>query len=256
MSAQPHLIPHFSPRQRVAADCTLVADRTQAVRAGRFFGTLSPALRSEILRRGYLRNFRDGEPIAFRGDSQLEWMACAMGAVRVSSTTASGRQITFEYIGPGDWFGESAMFDEAARLHDAHAHGDTTLLCVSRTDVQALLASQPDFCTALLRLQSQRIRSLFCRVEDIKTLPLRSQLAKQLLSLGAQYGVPAAGSDGAVCIDLRLAQEDLAQLLGASRQRVNKELKAMERDQHIRIQPRVIVLRDPRALERTSEIGR
>ena len=82
---------------------------------------------------------------------------------------------------------------------------------------------------------------MFDLVEDLNTLPLRARLAKQLLHPGAQLRRPAKGEE--IRIGLQLAQEDLAQLLGASRQRVNQELKAIEREGAVRIEPaRLVVL--------------
>ena len=90
-------------------------------------------------------------------------------------------------------------------------------------------------------------------VEDLNTLPLRARLAKQLLHLARSYGVPSLANPNDVRIGLQLAQEELAQLLGASRQRVNQELKSMEREDFIRIEPGGLVLRDRAALMRIVE---
>ena len=87
----------------------------------------------------------------------------------------------------------------------------------------------------------------------LNTLPLRSRLAKQLLHLVRSYGVPSLSNGEEIRIGLHLAQEELAQLLGASRQRVNQELKAMEREDAIRIEPGGLVIRNRDALLRISE---
>jgi CRP-like cAMP-binding protein len=110
-----------------------------------------------------------------------------------------------------------------------------------------------EFYEAMLRLQARRIRQLFGLVEDLNTLPLRSRLAKQLLHLARSYGVPCLTNGQEIRIGLHLAQEELAQLLGASRQRVNQELKAMEREEAIRIEPGGLVIRNRETLLRISE---
>ena len=171
----------------------------------------------------------------------------------MSSTSISGKQITLTYVEPGIWFGDVAIFDGDRRTHDAYAHGETTLLCVARTDFQKILALHVELYEALVRLQSRRIRQLYGLVEDLNTLPLRARLAKQLLHLVRSYGVPCLSDGREVRISLQLAQEELAQLLGASRQRVNQELKAMERENAIRIEPGGLVVRDREALMRIVE---
>ncbi|MFZ3129118.1 MAG: Crp/Fnr family transcriptional regulator, partial [Rhodoferax sp.] len=171
----------------------------------------------------------------------------------VSSTSISGKQITLTYVEPGIWFGDVAMFDGDRRTHDAYAHGDTTTLCVVKADFKKILAAHSELYEALLRLHARRIRQLYGLVEDLNTLPLRARLAKQLLHLVRSYGVPSLSNASEVRIGLHLAQEELAQLLGASRQRVNQELKAMERDNAIRIEQGGLVIRDRDALMQIIE---
>jgi CRP/FNR family cyclic AMP-dependent transcriptional regulator len=234
-------------------DPILSVEEREAINAGRWFSALSPSLRHDILRCAYVKRLRDGDLITARGDPAEEWMACAKGAVRVSSTSLSGKQITFTYVEPGIWFGDVSIIDGDSRTHDAYAHGDTTILCVARADFQKILAQHVEFYDAMLRLQARRIRQLFGLVEDLNTLPLRSRLAKQLLHLARSYGVPCLNNSQETRIGLHLAQEELAQLLGASRQRVNQELKAMEREEAIRIEAGGIVIRERNALMRISE---
>ncbi len=225
-------------------DPILTIDERAAINSGRWFSTLSPALRHDILRCAYVKRFKDGDLIAARGEAPEEWIACARGAVRVSSTSLSGKQITLTYVEPGIWFGDVAIFDGDRRTHDAYAHDTTTILCVARADLRKILALHVELYEALLRLHARRIRQLFGLVEDLNTLPLRSRLAKQLLHLVRSYGVPSLSDGGETRIGLQLAQEELAQLLGASRQRVNQELKAMEREEAIRIEQGGLVVRN------------
>ena len=231
-------------------DPILTIEEREAINTGRWFSALSPSLRHDILRCAYVKRYKDGELICARGDAADEWSAVARGAVRVSSTSITGKQVTLTYVEPGIWFGDVAIFDGDRRTHDAYAHGDTTMLSVSRGDLRKILTQHVELYEALLRLHARRIRQLFGLVEDLNTLPLRSRLAKQLSHLVRSYGVPSLSDGREVRIGLQLAQEELAQLLGASRQRVNQELKAMERDEVIRIEPGGLVVRNREALLR------
>ncbi len=229
-----------------------VAER-DAINAGRWFSTLSPSLRHDILRCAYVRRYKDDELISVRGEPAEEWIACAKGAVRVSSTSLSGKQVTLTFVEPGVWFGDVAMFDGETRTHDAYAHGDTSMLCVAKSDFRKILTQHVELYDALLRLHARRIRILFGLVEDLNTLPLRARLAKQLLHLQRSYGVQSLNHPNEVRIGLHLAQEELAQLLGASRQRVNQELKTMEREDAIRVETAGLVIRDREKLMLISE---
>ena len=95
-------------------------------------------------------------------------------------------------------------------------------------------------CTLGSTERCRRLRLLFDVVEDLNTRPLAARLAKQILLLARSYGVEQGEE---IRVGLQLAQEDIAQMLGASRQRVNQELKGFERDGAVRIEPtRLVVL--------------
>ena len=210
------------------------------IESGSWFSKLSLPLRNAIMSRSVVRRLPDGALLSSRGQPPEEWVGVAKGAVRVSSVSLSGKQITLTYVEPGTWFGDIALFDGLPRTHDANAHGDTTLLTVRKADFKELLAQHVELYDALLRLNCRRLRLMFNTFEDLNTRPLASRLAKQILLLAKSYGV-MQGEE--IRIGLQLAQEDLAQLLGASRQRVNQELKGFEREGAVRVEPtRLVVL--------------
>jgi len=226
-------------RQSMNSSVLTISERNN-IESGPWFSKLSLPLRSDILARATVRRLADGALMSVRGEPAEEWIGVAKGAVRVSSVSLSGKQVTLTYVEPGIWFGDIALFDGLPRTHDASAHGETTLLVIRKPDFKDLLHRHTELYEALLRLNCRRLRLMFDQVEDLNTRPLASRLAKQILLLARSYGV-SQGEE--VRIGLQLAQEDLAQLLGASRQRVNQELKGFEREGAVRVEPtRLVVL--------------
>jgi CRP-like cAMP-binding protein len=218
----------------------LTIEEQSNIGSGSWFSRLSAPLREAILARAAVRRLDDGALLSARGAPAEEWCGVARGAVRVSSVSLAGKQVTLTYVEPGTWFGDIALFDGMPRTHDANAHGATTLLVVRKADFRELLAQHVELYEALLRLNCRRLRLLFDTVEDLNTLPLSARLAKQILLLARSYGVQQGDE---IRVGLQLAQEDIAQLLGASRQRVNQELKGFEREGAVRIEPtRLVVL--------------
>ena len=217
----------------------LTLEEQHNIDTGAWFSKLSPALRSAILACASVRRLGDGDALAVRGAPAEQWCGVARGAVRISSVSLAGKQVTLTYAEPGTWFGDIALFDGLPRTHDAHAHGATTLAVVRKPDFRALLAQHVELYDALLRLNCRRLRLMFDQIEDLNTRPLQARLARQLLLLARRYGIADGGE---IRIGLALAQEDLAQLLGASRQRVNQELKGFERDGILRVEPTRLVL--------------
>jgi CRP/FNR family transcriptional regulator, cyclic AMP receptor protein len=217
-----------------------------AIDSGSWFARLSESLRADILSRSHVKRLKDGAALTTRGAPAEQWCGVARGAVRIGSVSLSGKQVTLTYAEPGTWFGDIALFDDLPRTHDATAHGDSTVLIVRKPDFKELLASHAELYEALLRLNCRRLRLLFDTIEDLNTRPLGARLAKQILLLARSYGV-VEGAE--VRVGLQLAQEDLAHLLGASRQRVNQELKGFEREGAVRIEPtRLVVLSKDRLL--------
>jgi CRP-like cAMP-binding protein len=218
----------------------LTLEEQQHIDAGAWFARLSQPLRGDILARAVVKRYADAAPLASRGGPAEQWCGVAKGAVRISSVSLSGKQVVLTYVEPGTWFGDIALFDGLPRTHDANAHGETTLLVVRKADFKELLATHVELYDALLRLNCRRLRLMFDLIQDLNTLPLAARLARQILILVKSYGV-AQGNE--IRIALQLAQEDLAQLLGASRQRVNQELKGFERQGAVRVEPtRLVVL--------------
>jgi len=226
----------------------LGCDERSAINSGRWFSALSAPLKHDILRCAYVERYRHGELIAARGEQPQAWLGCAKGALRVGSSYSSGKHSTLRYVEPGAWLGDVSLLDGDRHTHDVYAHGTSTIVCVGRADFRHILSQHVELCEALLRRHARQIRTLYGRLEDLNTLPLRVRLAKQLLHLVHRHGVPAFGHPNEVRIGIHLAQESLAQLLGASRQRVNMELKALERDQVIRVQQQGLIVRNHAAL--------
>jgi CRP/FNR family transcriptional regulator, cyclic AMP receptor protein len=227
----------------------LIAAQHGTLMANRWFAGLPLPLRDDILSRAALRELRAGERLYSRGDAADGWYGVLEGAIKVCATTVDGREMVLTWLEPGTWFGEISLFDDLPRAHDGVAHTATRLLWLTPAQFADLLARHPPFCVALMRLQCQRLRLLFAAVEDLATQPIEARLARQLLGLAASYG--RATGDG-VAIDLHLPQEEIAQLLGASRQRVNQVLKAWERDGWLRGRYGQLLITDRAALQRCA----
>ena len=237
----------FLSRQRQAMNTPVpTIEELNNIESGAWFSKLSPSLRHAILSRTHVRRLPDGKALATRGSAAEEWCGVARGAVRISSVSLSGKQVTLTYAEPGTWFGDISLFDGMPRTHDADTHGETTLLVVRKSDFKDLLSQHVELYDALLRLNCRRLRLMFDQIEDLNTRPLQARLAKQILLLARSYGIEQGEE---IRIGLALAQEDLAQLLGASRQRVNQELKGFEREGAVRVEPtRLVVLSRERLL--------
>ena len=134
----------------------LTIDERSNIESGSWFSKLSLPLRQAILSRATVRRLADGATLSARGTPAEDWCGVARGAVRVSSVSLAGKQVTLTYVEPGTWFGDIALFDGLPRTHDANAHGETTLLVVRKADFRELLTQHVELYDALLRLNCRR----------------------------------------------------------------------------------------------------
>ena len=233
--------PFLTPEERAAID------------RGRWFSTLSPSLRHDIFRLGTVTRYAHGDLIVEQGELAQHWFACASGAIRFRRTSPAGKLVTLAYVEPGIWVGEAEVLHSGPNTYDAHAHGRTTVLGVAEAVFRQLLREHTEFGEALLTLQARRMRFLYWMMEDMATLPLRARLAKHLLHLMRRFGPRHVPPGDEVPLGIVLVQDELAQLLGCSRQRVNVELKSMEREGVIRMAQRGIIVRQREQLETIAQ---
>lgn len=242
-----------APASRHQQQPFLSLPEREAINRGRWFSALTPSLRHDIFRLGRVTRYAHGEMIVEQGDLAQDWFSGASGAIRFRRTTPSGKQVTLAYVEPGIWVGEAEVLHRGPNTYDAHAHGPTTVLSVAEGVFRQLLREHAELGEALLTLQARRMRYLYWMMEDMATLPLRARLAKQLLHVHRRFGERAAVPGQRGAIGLSLVQDELAQLLGGSRQRINVELKWMEREGIIGIHQRNIVIYHEDQLETLAQ---
>ena len=203
------------------------------------------ALRSSMvevsLRRGEVL-FAEGEP----GDRLY---LVAKGKIKLGRTSADGRENLQAVLGPGEMFGELSLFDPGPRASGATAVTDARLLGLGHDDLLPWLRSRPDVATHLLRAFARRLRRTNEAMADLVFSDVPGRVAKALLDLARRFGVP--GDEG-VHVTHDLTQEELAQLVGASRETVNKALADFASRGWIRHEARAVVLRDVERLSRRA----
>lgn len=188
---------------------------------------------------------RAGDMIFRQGDTGVGLVAVLSGQVKITSSSSGGREIVLNLINPGEVFGEMALLDGKPRSADAVTTATSELLVIDRRDFLPFLSAHPDVCIRLMAVLCERLRKTSQQVEDLMFLDLPTHLAKTLLHLAASQGeTPVLGGE----ITLKLTQRDLGNLVGRSREAVNRQLRDWQEAGLIRLTPGKIVLCDPQAL--------
>src|SRR3546814_472595 len=154
---------------------------------------------------------------------------CALvtGVQTCALPISEGREIILNIIHPGEVFGEIALLDGKERTADATAIEVCELLILERRDFVPFLERHPDICLRLIAVLCERLRRTTEQVEDVLFLDLQARLAKTLLHLADAHGQP---SPKGIALAVKLSQRDLANMIGASRESVNRQLSLWEDD--------------------------
>lgn len=198
-------------------------------------------LRAEFLGRLKPRRYSAGQLIYARGDAGRELYRVTTGSVRLSVADPDGREIVFLLFGPGDCFGESSLVDGQPRPQTAEALTDLELGVMDLSAYAALRAARREFDEALLRLLAAQMRFVGERYAELSLADLRARVAARIIE-AAQQAEPAAAAGGVLVV--KLPQAEIASLVGASRQAVNRILKRFETRGLIETEYNSITIRD------------
>jgi CRP/FNR family cyclic AMP-dependent transcriptional regulator len=173
------------------------------------------------------------------------------GKIKLGATSSDGRETLLAILGPGEMFGELSLFDPGPRNATAVALTDATLLGVGHPDLEPWLTGRPEVAAALLGALARRLRRTNEAMADLVFSDVPGRVAKALLDLAGKFGVP--GPDGSVHVVHDLTQEELAQLVGASRETVNKALADFQNRGWLRLEQRGVDLVDLERLGRRAQ---
>ncbi len=203
------------------------------------FHGLSADFREALLARVHIKRFSAQETIFQQGDPGDAMMAIVSGAVGITVLTADGKEVLVAVIHSGDFFGEIAVLDRKERTAHATAMTPVTLAVLQQRDIWALLKAEPDAYLGLIHMLCSRIRRTTRQMAEIAVLDLPTRLARTLLRETSE------GKD-----QLRLSQRDLAHLVGATRESVNKCLQGWQVDGIVHIHRNIVTIADRVRLER------
>ena len=211
------------------------------LRAAPLFAGLDDAAWQALAARLTTRTLRRGEHLFREGDPGDALHVVADGKVKITRAAPDGRENVIAILGPGDLLGELSIFDAQPRAATATAVNDCSLATLADSDFHAWLTEQPAVADALLRALAVRLRQTNEAMADLVFTDVPGRIAKTLLGLAQRFGQP--DGDG-VRVAHDLTQEELAQLVGASRETVNKALSDFAARGWLRLDGRAVVLLD------------
>jgi len=212
-------------------------------------GQLEPQELKRVLAFSRTERFPAGQVIFRRGEPGHSMLTVISRRAKISVSSSEGKEAVLVILGRGEVLGDMALIDGKERSADATALEPSEALSIHRRDFIPFLERNPAICLRLLGIMSDRLRRISEMVEDRSFLDLPGRLAKTLLDLGRTDGVDT--KDG-LRIDIPMSQSAFGAMLGASRETINKQLKAWQNEGLIITGRRFVVLVDVDRLARST----
>ncbi|MFN0040051.1 MAG: Crp/Fnr family transcriptional regulator [Burkholderiales bacterium] len=199
------------------------------------FGGLTDDDIGILTERAATRTYPKGAVIVNEGDEGNSLFLIQSGAVKVYLSDEKGKEVVLSTEGPGEYFGELALFDEAPRSSSVAALESCRVMIVTKAQLQETIRERPQISLALLKGLSTRVRMLTESVRSLALLDVFGRLVKTLYSLANE-------KDGVLIIDQKLTQQDLANRIGASREMVSRIMHDLVAGNYISLEGRRIVI--------------
>lgn len=178
------------------------------------FADLPTSVVDHLSARTEIRELARGDILFAQDEASTELFVILEGRIAIATRSNDGRESLVAIMEPGGLFGELGLFDDGPRSADARALSATTVAALSFEHVRAVLREQPELLWIVVRLLAGRLRATDEALADAIFLDVPARTAKRLLELATDDDT----------VELPMTQEDLAGLVGASRERVNKAI--------------------------------
>lgn len=183
----------------------------EALEHVKIFAHIPTAQLEQLATRVRHRHYQDDEVIFREGDPALGLFVVLNGEVKISISSPTEAEIVLAVLGPGEMFGELAIFDDTPRSAAAAGIGETEVLFLHRDDFMAVLDREPAAVRAVLRALAGMVRRTNEKLADVIMLDVHGRMAKAFLDLAGRYGVDTPEG---ILIDHSVTAHDLAALTG------------------------------------------
>lgn len=201
------------------------------------FSGLNEAELAQVSQHSVTRTYPRNTVIINEGDTAESLYVIVKGKVKVFLTDDTGKEVVINCQGPGEYFGEVALIDDAQRSASVMTLESSSFSVISKQSFRELLSRNPNIALSLIRDLTQRVRVLTDNVKSLALLDVYGRVAKTLLSLASEQ-------DGRLLIEEKLTQQDIANRVGASREMVSRILKDLTAGGYIQMEDKHIIINE------------
>jgi CRP/FNR family cyclic AMP-dependent transcriptional regulator len=217
------------------------------------FESLSPEDLEQLATCLKRRSLKKGEPLFRKGDEGSTLYIVKEGSIKIVLPSEMGDEVTPAIFKSREIFGEMALLDGMPRSADAVALEQTELLALNRGDFLGFLKNNEEAIRSVLSSISMRLRRTDDLLEDACFLNISTRFARRLVELAETHGYQEEGGDF-IEIELRLTQQDLASMVGATRESINKELRLLREKSLVSTEGNTIRILDMERLKRRARL--
>ena len=205
------------------------------------FAGLSDELLESVAIHGVVRNVPRNNILLQEGEQSDALYVVVTGKMKIFVGDEEGKELVLSILGPGDFFGEMAIIDGAPRSATVMSVGESTVVIIGKQDFTTCLREMPDLAFNLLRSLARRVRNVNEHVRDLALLDVYGRVARTLLRL--------AKPKGDILVTDAITQQEIANMVGASREMVSRVLTNLKNDGFISVAGKQITICDPPALD-------
>jgi CRP/FNR family transcriptional regulator, cyclic AMP receptor protein len=225
------------------------ADLDEILAESGIFQGVEPGAVSALTKYLHPVDFPRGHTVFAEGEPGDRLYIITSGKVKIGRRSSDGRQNILAIIGPSDMFGELSIFDPGPRTSSATTITKVHAVSMDRDALTAWIKNRPEIAEQLLRVLARRLRRTNNNLADLIFTDVPGRVAKQLLQLAHRFGTQEGG---AMRVTHDLTQEEVAQLVGASRETVNKALVDFTQRGWIQWEGKSLLISDSRRLRRRA----
>ncbi|MFY4730938.1 Crp/Fnr family transcriptional regulator [Nitrospira sp. BLG_2] len=211
----------------------------------RLFDGISPSEMQEMERITRMETVKKRQPLYLPGDPSSNVYLLKQGRVKIANTAPSGKEVTFDILEPGEVFGELDVLEDAPRSTSAETLDDTLICVIPRKDFDQYLAMHPNVTVKLTKLIGLRLKKIQSRVEDLVFRDVPARLAHLLMELSKSDG---AENPQGIRLRAKLTHQEMANLIGCSRETVTATLSQFRDDGLIQMDGRTLIIIDAKGL--------
>jgi CRP-like cAMP-binding protein len=214
-------------------------DKFWYISTNKLFSGLNEKDKGEMLSHLKEAVVKKGSFVYSAGDRAETMYILKEGSIKISRFSEDGKELTLDMLKPGDIFGELVLAGEEERETIAQAQEDSFICTIKRTDFENLIGKNPSLSLTITKLMGLRLRRIENRLEEMIFKDVRMRILSTLNQMAGKYGLPVPEG---IEIAVKLSHQDIANLIGSTRETVTLELNNLKRAGQVLIKKRSIII--------------